>query len=244
MRSSARVPLAWFAVAVLCVALLLLLPGDTGLAVGRLAVTLPLALLTLVVALLVGGTVTLLLAAMNASLEVVLRSFSLLPAFAIGLLLTLVLSRPGLLPTGGFVPWERDVAGALRSLLLPALALGLPHGLALAHQMLLVRRQVSTGALETLQLQGMSERMARRRLRGQALGTVLPGLVGRHFGAIVAGTAVVESLFYLPGLGRQMLGAATARELPLLLEGLGWLLAIAASGMLLAALLRRPGHGA
>ena len=64
----------------------------------------------------------------------------------------------------------------------------------------------------------------------------LPQLVGRLFAALLVGAVVVENVFYLPGLGRQVLGAALAHDLPGLRAGLFLLIAIAAVVMLLGAL--------
>ena len=45
-----------------------------------------------------------------------------------------------------------------------------------------------------------------------ALLTLGPTL-GRRFATVVAGTVIVENVFYLPGLGRLILDAAVARDL-------------------------------
>lgn len=231
----------WFAAATLCVVVLVLVPGDTGLALERLAVTLPLALIALGVALAIGVVLTATLFSRRHNPSVLLRGLSLLPAFAIGLLLIWLLAVPGFLPGSGFVPWQLDPLAALQSLLLPALALGVPHGLALTRLTLEALRRIPAEREETLQLDGLSAQDARRQAALEVTRATLPGLIARLFGAIVVGTAVVETLFYLPGLGRQMLGAALSGDLPLLLEGSGWLLAVAAIGMLLATLPSRHG---
>ena len=52
----------------------------------------------------------------------------------------------------------------------------------------------------------------------------------------LVGAVVVENVFYLPGLGRQVLGAALAHDLPGLRASLFLLIAIAAVLMLLGTL--------
>src|SRR5690606_11198432 len=48
------------------------------------------------------------------------------PSFWLGLLLIIWFAvERGLFPAGGFVPWERDFMGAVRSLVLPVVALAL-----------------------------------------------------------------------------------------------------------------------
>jgi peptide/nickel transport system permease protein len=39
-------------------------------------------------------------------------------------------------------------------------------------------------------------------------------IVGLQLGALLAGSIVLENVFYLPGLGRLALGAISARDLP------------------------------
>jgi ABC-type dipeptide/oligopeptide/nickel transport system permease component len=54
--------------------------------------------------------------------------------------------------------------------------------------------------------------------------------------AVLVGAVVVENVFYLPGLGRQVLGAALAHDLPGLRASLFLLIVLAAGLMLLGAL--------
>ena len=68
--------------------------------------------------------------------------------------------------------------------------------------------------------------------------TDLPQTLGRTFAALLIGSALVESVFYLPGLGRQILAAAEQHDLTLLRGGLLVLVLVATIGALLLALLR------
>lgn len=222
--------------------------GDTGASPSmfgeRLAVTLPLALLALIIAGAIGlglglaagwyrnGLPGRLAKSVSATLAVV-------PPFWLGMLLALLFAGLlRLLPASGFVPWGDNPASALASLILPALALGLPYAGQLA---LRVRRDLgdpSPSDLLPLRADGLTPREAAWRI---GLDRALPGLpqvVGRTFGALMLGAALVESVFFLPGLGRQILGAAEQHDLPLLRGGLFVLVAAASFGMLLFALLR------
>jgi peptide/nickel transport system permease protein len=138
------------------------------------------------------------------------------PSFWAGLLLILLFAvRLGWVRAGGFEDWESGLWPALRSLLLPALALGLI-------QAAILTRTTRAAVLEVLH----AEHVRTARAKGLAEGTVvwkhvfLNGLitvvtiVGLQLGQLMAGSIVLENVFYLPGLGRLALGAISARDLP------------------------------
>lgn len=205
----------------------------------RLAVTLPLVLMAGIVALLLGAGISLLAARAGGWLDRLLgglaTALSYLPPFWLGLLLALVLA--GILPTGGFLPWSAGPMQALASLVLPALALGLPHAGEFAIRLRgAFGPEASEAEIRPLRVGGMTPEQARWRIGwGRAL-PHLPSLSGRLLATILVGAVVVENVFYLPGLGRQVLGAALAHDLPMLRSGLFVLVTLAAVLMLLGAL--------
>src|SRR5439155_22487611 len=86
-----------------------------------------------------------------------------IPAFWFGVLLVTVFAiRLHLLPAGGFVPWSEDPLAALRSLLLPALALGLI-------QVVVLTRYVRSAVVEVLREDFIRTAQAKGRTGGQAL---------------------------------------------------------------------------
>jgi peptide/nickel transport system permease protein len=219
--------------------------GDTGArnTFGeRLAVTLPLALLALVVAGTVGTGLGLAAGRYRGMVDRLVRALSgvlaLLPPFWVGMLLALLFAGLlKLLPASGFVPWSNP-AGALASLLLPALALGLPYAGQLA---LRIRRDFGNIAERDVQRRRTDGIVGAEASWQLGLARALPELpqaLARTFGAMLIGAALVESVFFLPGLGRQILGAAEQHDLALLRGGLLLLIMVAAFGMLLLALLR------
>jgi peptide/nickel transport system permease protein len=216
-------------------------PGDFG---ESLAVTLPLVLLALLVA--VGAGLGLGLAAgrnPGTTIDRLARAsaaiLALLPPFWLGMLLALLFAGLlKLLPPSGFVPWGSSVFDTLASLLLPALALGLPYAGQLA---LRVRRDlgdVPAADLLRLRAEGVPAPQAAWQIGLARLLPELPELLGRTFVALLIGATLVESVFYLPGLGRQILGAAEQHDLATLRGGLFILALVAAIGMLAFALLR------
>jgi len=138
------------------------------------------------------------------------------PAFWAGLLLVLLFSvRLGWFASGGFDGWGQGVGAALKSLLLPAVALGL-------FQFAVLARTTRSAVLEVLReeyvktarAKGVSERavLFRHALRNAMIPILT--VAGIQLGQLMAGSIILESVFYLPGLGRLALGAISARDLP------------------------------
>lgn len=193
-----------------------------GLIAARLAVTVPLALLAMLLTGLIGAGLGALAALRpdsvgDRSIVVLAALVMAAPSFWLGMVLVLVFAG-GLhwLPSGGFVPWQQNFGGALVSLLLPALALALPVGCALAVEVrdALVEARRSPYLLAD-RARGISATDAFRHdgLPAATLAVLMPAIPMAV--AIVLGTVIVENVFYLPGLGRLILDAVTARDLTL-----------------------------
>jgi peptide/nickel transport system permease protein len=220
--------------------------GDTGTPndfAARLAVTVPLALLALIVAGAVGAGLGLAAGRRRGTLidrlaRAAAAVLALLPPFWLGMLLALFFAGLlKLLPATGFVPWANPL-GALASLVLPALALGLPYAGQFALRLRRDQAAIDPRDLQRLRAEGTPAADAAWQLGLARALPELPQILARTFGALLIGAALVESVFFLPGLGRQILGAAEQHDLALLRGGLLLLIMVAALGMLLLALLR------
>ena len=118
------------------------------------------------------------------------------------------------LPPGGFPGWS-EPSGALRSLILPTVALALVQSAVLA-------RVTRSSALEVMRLDYVRTARAMGFSRRRVLWRhVLPNalipivtIVGLQFAALVSGTIVIENVFYLPGLGRLIFQSIANRDLP------------------------------
>ena len=138
------------------------------------------------------------------------------PQFWSGLLLILFFSvHLGWVRSGGFEGWSSGVGPALRSLLLPAIALGLFQAAVLVRAtrsaVLDVLRE---NYVRTARAKGLSEaRVVGLHTFRNALIPVVT-VAGIQLGQLMAGAIVLESVFALPGLGRLALGAISARDLP------------------------------
>jgi peptide/nickel transport system permease protein len=138
------------------------------------------------------------------------------PSFWAGLLLILLFSvRLGWVQSGGFTEWSEGLWPALRSLLLPAIALGL-------FQTAVLVRATRSAVLDVLgeefvrtaRAKGVPEPwvIVKHTLRNAMIPIVT--VAGIQLGQLMAGSIILESVFALPGLGRLALGAITARDLP------------------------------
>jgi peptide/nickel transport system permease protein len=139
-----------------------------------------------------------------------------IPSFWAGLLLMLLFSvYLGWFPAGGFTSWAETPAGALRSLVLPAVALGLVQTAVLTRTtrsaLLEVLREEY---VQTARSKGLSDRLVlyKHALKNSFITIVT--LLGLQIGHLLAGSIIIENVFYLPGLGRLVLGAIGARDLP------------------------------
>ena len=175
--------------------------------------TVQLALAALLIAALLGGTLGI-IAAINHNtwldfgpMVVALVGVSL-PSFWLGLLLIFLLSLrfPVFPATGG---------GDLAHLVLPALTLGLGASAIIARltrsAMLEVLRQEY---LVTARAKGLrnSAVVIRHALRNALIPVIT--IFGLQFGALMAGTVIVETVFARPGIGRLVVNAILAKDFP------------------------------
>lgn len=115
---------------------------------------------------------------------------------------------------GGFAGWENGVFAGLKSLTLPAVALALPQASILA-------RVMRSALLDTLGEDFIRTARAKGLTRGQALrrhavrNAMIPVLtiIGLQFSFLLAGVIIIENVFFLPGLGRLVFQAISARDL-------------------------------
>ncbi len=134
-----------------------------------------------------------------------------LPGFWLGLMLALIFGlKLGWFPVSGY---SSGLIGILRTLTLPALALGL----ALAG---VVVRTLRSSLLEVLQSEhieatrsrGLSELrvVCNHALRNSAMATLT--ILSVNIGFLIGGTVVLEQVFQIPGLGSLLLAAVEKRD--------------------------------
>jgi len=119
-----------------------------------------------------------------------------------------------LVPAGGFPGWSAGVWPALKALILPAIALALPQAAILARVARSALIEVlNEDYIRTARAKGMPRRAVlwRHALRNAMIPVVT--IMGLQFAFLLAGTIIIENVFYLPGLGRLVFQAITQRDL-------------------------------
>ncbi|KFL25747.1 ABC transporter permease [Paradevosia shaoguanensis] len=186
----------------------------------RFPLTLELALLSMVIALLVGIPAGIHAATHNEKpSDLIVRIVAMLgqstPNFVVGLLIIYFLSVGfGVLPTMGSVaPLWQDPIGNLSQLILPAITLGF----AFAASVTRISRSAMLDVLRddyvrTARAKGVPQRRTIwRHAFPNALIPVVT-LCGVEFGYLLGGAVIVEQIFALPGLGRMVLDAISQRD--------------------------------
>ncbi|PIV74157.1 MAG: peptide ABC transporter [Rhodobacteraceae bacterium CG17_big_fil_post_rev_8_21_14_2_50_65_11] len=137
-----------------------------------------------------------------------------IPNFWFGMLLVLVFAVTlQWFSAGGFPGWNTPLA-ALKSLVLPSIALALPQAAILARVMRsALIETLAQDYMRTARAKGLSRRQAllRHALRN-ALIPVLT-IIGLQFSFLLAGAIIIENVFFLPGLGRLIFQGITQRDL-------------------------------
>jgi len=142
-----------------------------------------------------------------------------IPSFWLGLMLMLIVSvQLGWLPTSGFVSvLQTGNLANLRGLVLPSIVLGMANSA-------LVARMTRTNLLEvmradyitTARAKGLPDRIVILRHAMRNAGIPIVTVLGFTFAGLLSGTAVTETVFALPGIGRLLVDSVLARDYPLI----------------------------
>ena len=137
------------------------------------------------------------------------------PAFWAGLLLATVFAiELKVLPAGGFVDWSDDPLGAVRSLVLPAIALGLVQGAVLTRYVRSAIVEVQReDFLRTARAKGLTRWQALRRHGFRYAAIPVVTVLGIQLTSLLVGAIVIENVFVLPGLGRLLFQSVGNRDL-------------------------------
>jgi peptide/nickel transport system permease protein len=124
------------------------------------------------------------------------------------------------LPPTGYVPMTEDFFGAIAHLVLPVCVISV---ILIAHVSRMVRSELvdvlHTDYIRAARLKGVSSRTVlwRHALRNALLPTIT--IVALDVGYLLGGVIVVEEIFAIPGIGRELIVAIQARDLPAIQAG-------------------------
>jgi peptide/nickel transport system permease protein len=212
----------------------LVLRGDlgesvrTGLSVGqtimdKLPITVELAALSVLVAVLIGIPTGILAASRKGgpadyvSNAVGLAGLSI-PNFWLGLVLILLLAvSVNAFPASGYVPFLQDPLGNLYRMVLPAFVLG--TGLAAV-----VMRQMRSSMLESLDSDYVRTARAKGLSEWSVVGVhafrnsliTVVTVIGLQLGGLISGAVVTEQIFVIPGFGNLIVSAVFQRDMPMI----------------------------
>lgn len=184
-------------------------------------VTVPLGLMSLVIALLISVPLGILSAllrgrAAGTAVSIAAQALAAVPVIWAGMMLIVVFAVwLGWLPAQGFPRggWEHP-GQALRSLLLPALTIGIVEGAMLLR---FVRSATLQAAgqdfVRTAAAKGLSRSAALIRHGIPAVGLSIVTVLGLQVAGIIVGSVVIEQLFTLPGIGRMLVADVGGRDL-------------------------------
>lgn len=125
-----------------------------------------------------------------------------------------------ILPATGYVPLSENVVSGVQHLILPSITVAL---ILVAHVSRMVRSEMvdvlQTDYVRAAWLKGLSRRriLWRHALRNGLLPTIT--IVALDVGYLLGGIVVVEEIFAIPGIGRELIVAVQARDLPTIQAG-------------------------
>ncbi|ERK09022.1 Dipeptide transport system permease protein DppB [Pantoea sp. AS-PWVM4] len=125
-----------------------------------------------------------------------------------------------ILPATGYVPLSENFVSGVQHLILPSITVAL---ILVAHVSRMVRSEMvdvlHTDYIRAAWLKGLTRRriLWRHALRNGLLPTIT--IVALDVGYLLGGIVVVEEIFAIPGIGRELIVAVQARDLPTIQAG-------------------------
>jgi peptide/nickel transport system permease protein len=191
----------------------------TTLLASKLPVTIELAVLALIIALLIGiptgvisavrkGTAT------DYAANVFALSGISIPHFWLGILLIMIFAvKLQWLPASGFVPLGEDVGQNLKTLILPAFVLGAGlSGVLMRHTRSAMLEVLRADYVRTARAKGLFPRtvILKHALRNALMPIVT--LTTLLFGELLGGAVLTEQVFSIPGFGKMIVDAVFNRD--------------------------------
>jgi peptide/nickel transport system permease protein len=186
---------------------------------GKLPVTIELAIMAMIVALAIGIPTGIVSAVkkgttVDYAANVIALSGLSIPNFWLGIMLIMLVSvRWGLLPASGFVPPSEDLWLNIKTMLMPAFVLG--TGLAaslMRHTRSAMLGVMRSDYIRTARAKGL---LSRKIILKHALRNALVPIVTLStllFGELLAGAVLTEQIFTIPGFGKLIVDAVFNRD--------------------------------
>jgi peptide/nickel transport system permease protein len=191
----------------------------TTLLASKLPVTLELAVLALIIALLIGIPTGVISAVRKGSAtDYAANVFALsgisIPHFWLGILLIMIFAvKLQWLPASGFVPLGEDLGQNLKTLILPAFVLGAGlSGVLMRHTRSAMLEVLRADYVRTARAKGLFPRtvILKHALRNALMPIVT--LTTLLFGELLGGAVLTEQVFSIPGFGKMIVDAVFNRD--------------------------------
>ncbi len=185
----------------------------------KLPVTIELAVLAMLIALLIGIPTGIVSAVRQGTAwDFGANAFALwglsTPNFWLGILMILFFSvELGWLPASGYVPLSEDPVGNLKAMLMPAFVLGTNIAAVLMrHTRSAMLQVMSADYVRTARAKGLSRRVVilRHGLRNALTPVITLGAL--EFGTLLSGAVLTEQVFTIPGFGKLIVDAVFNRD--------------------------------
>jgi peptide/nickel transport system permease protein len=185
----------------------------------KLPVTLQLASMAIVIAILIGVTAGVISAVKkDTAWDYAANVFALwglsTPNFWLGILMILLFAvQLGWLPASGYVSPFEDLKGNLAAMIMPAFVLGNSFAAVLMrHTRSAMLQVLSADYVRTARAKGLAERVVilKHALRNALIPVITLGALG--FGELLGGTVLTETVFTIPGFGKLVVDAVFNRD--------------------------------
>ena len=185
----------------------------------KLPVTLELAILSMLVALLIGLPTGMISALYNGRWPDYVANIVGLwglstPNFWLGIMMILLFSvRLGWLPASGYVSPLQDPLGNLEAMVMPAFVLGTAiAAVMMRHTRSAMLQVLSSDYIRTARAKGLYERVVigKHALRNAAVPVITLGAL--EFGQLLSGAVLTEQIFSIPGFGKLIVDAVFNRD--------------------------------
>jgi peptide/nickel transport system permease protein len=185
----------------------------------KLPVTIQLAIMAMIVALLIGIPAGIISAVKKGTpwdvgANVVALSGISIPNFWLGIMLILLVSVYwGLLPASGYVSPTVDLGRNLQTMIMPAIVLGTAiAGVMMRHTRSSMISTLRADYIRTARAKGLSERrvILRHALRNALIPVVTLGTL--QLGELLSGAVLTEQVFTIPGFGKMIVDAVFNRD--------------------------------
>lgn len=202
-----------------------------------LPVTLSLTLYTLIITLIIVFPVGIYLAKHNNHKSGIMVSLLTqigvaVPSFWVGILLIMLFAVTlRWLPSGDYVPFSQDIAGSIRSMILPSAAIAIgTSSVVIRYLKNTLLDQMNLDYVRTARSKGATQKQV---LYGHVLrNALLPTItiLGMILVDVLGGSIIVENVYNLPGIGHLIISGVGNRDFPLV-EGLVFYLALVVVGI-------------